>query len=69
VHTKPYSRIVDRLTLFVKGVEDLMKQTEFISVKCDEHLKNLEESAAGMTGMTILHTGYVVYNYIDIQQI
>ena len=43
----------------MKGVEDLMKQTEFISVKCDEHLKTLEESSAGMTGMTILHAGYV----------
>ncbi|CAG8499275.1 3673_t:CDS:2 [Paraglomus occultum] len=58
---KKYDLLGDRLTLFVKGVEDLMKQTEFISVKCDEHLKNLEESAAGMTGMTILHTGIALF--------
>ncbi|CAG8531439.1 11015_t:CDS:2 [Paraglomus brasilianum] len=58
---KKYDLLGDRLTLFVKGVEDLMKQTEFISVKCDEHLKSLEEASAGMTGMTILHTGIALF--------
>jgi len=33
---------IARLSIFIKAIEDLVKITELISVRCNEHLKEIE---------------------------
>ncbi|KAF0482335.1 hypothetical protein F8M41_023458 [Gigaspora margarita] len=56
-----YDLLPARLEILVKAIGDLMKLTEMISVKCNEHLKEIETEEKGAKVRALVHLGVAAF--------
>ncbi|CAG8475846.1 7010_t:CDS:10, partial [Funneliformis caledonium] len=59
-----YDLLQSRLSIFIKAIEDLMKLIELISVKCNEHLKEIESEEQVAKRKALLHLGIAAVEVI-----
>ncbi|CAG8455571.1 22782_t:CDS:2, partial [Dentiscutata erythropus] len=56
-----YDLLSARLEILVKAIEDLMKLTEIISVKCNDHLKEIETEEKNAKVRALVHLGVAAF--------
>ncbi|CAG8759266.1 10153_t:CDS:2, partial [Gigaspora rosea] len=56
-----YDLLPARLEILVKAIGDLMKLTEMISVKCNEHLKEIETEEKSAKVRALVHLGVAAF--------
>ncbi|CAG8471020.1 128_t:CDS:2 [Cetraspora pellucida] len=61
IDREQYDLISARLDILVKAIEDLMKLTEIISVKCNEYLKEIETEEKGAKVRALVHLGVAAF--------